>query len=474
MNEMTPQENSRDAFADNARVLAFCENALPDGAAPRAEDAPSFRTAGDDNFRAASQSPFSASGENSTPHFSASTPDDFSPPNAAPFFAPQNAAAPTAINPGDATADSQGVAAQIADHENAASQNAELSRNAAPHTDFAAPPRADFTAPQIAPSPDAPLQQTPGAPPQPSPAEDAASTRRARGGVAALVGNVSPRILTALIGIPLVLLVVWQGGALLTGITVLLALTAMRELIVAARKNKTPLVIEWCYFLLLFAMIALWNTMPLWREAAGYSDGMIIEFQVRPALLHLAWPLLTLIFVPVWLLLWGVIRFAKQRVSLSSIALSTLAIFYVALFAFWPMLRDLTNGMALFVLLLGGVWAGDSAAYFAGRAFGKTRLTPLSPGKTREGIVASCVATLLMCLLLAGALRLDFWHGIAIGVLISIFAPLGDLVESLWKRELNVKDLGAILPGHGGVLDRCDSLLLTAPIVFIYALWQAL
>ena len=246
----------------------------------------------------------------------------------------------------------------------------------------------------------------------------------------------------------------------------------MRELIVAARKNKMPLVIEWCYFLLLFAMISLWNTMPLWREI--YLTGVTMATPPFVSMLHLAWPLLALLLVPAWLLLWGVLRYAKKRVSLASIALSTLAIFYIALFSFWPMLRDLPNGMKLFVLLLGGVWTGDSAAYFAGRAFGKSRLTPLSPGKTREGILASCVATLLICLLLAGALQMDFRHGIAIGVLIAVFAPLGDLVESLWKRELGVKDFGAILPGHGGVLDRCDSLLLTAPVVFAYALWQAL
>lgn len=300
-----------------------------------------------------------------------------------------------------------------------------------------------------------------------------ASTRGARAGaLSGALSKIPARVLTALLGIPLVLFIVWQGGALLTGVTVFLALVAMRELIVAARRNKTPLVIEWCYFLLLFVMVSLWHTMPLWREIQLSS--VAVSTPPVASLLHLAWPLLALLLVPLWLLSWAVFRYQKNRVTLSSVALSTLAVNYVALFAFLPMLREAPNGLSLFVLLLAGVWTGDTAAYYAGRALGKRRLTALSPGKTREGVLAGAFATLLMCLVLAGALQMEWMHGLAIGFLIAVLAPLGDLVESLWKRELGTKDFGAMLPGHGGVLDRCDSLLLAAPAVFLYALWQGL
>lgn len=300
-----------------------------------------------------------------------------------------------------------------------------------------------------------------------------ASTRAANSGERGGIRKIPARVLTALLGIPIVLAIVWIGGALLTGVTVFLALVAMRELIVASRRSKTPLVIEWCYFLLLFAMISLWQTTPLWRKIAF---GEYPEPFVGPPtpMLLLMWPFLMLLFVPMWLLLWAISRYEKNSVSLASVALSTLAIDYVALFAFLPMLRDAPDGLSLFSLLLAGVWAGDTAAYYVGRAFGEHHLTSLSPGKTSEGVLAGVFATVLVCSILAGALQLEWAHGIAIGMLISIFAPLGDLVESLWKRELGIKDSGSILPGHGGVLDRCDSLLLAAPAVFVYALWQNL
>ena len=126
-------------------------------------------------------------------------------------------------------------------------------------------------------------------------------------------------------------------------------------------------------------------------------------------------------------------------------------------------------GPALLWLTLLAVWSGDTVAYFAGRKFGKEKLTPLSPGKTWEGAVAGLVATICVSVPVARLLDIEPRHGLALGVLIALAAPLGDLAESFWKRELGVKDLGGCLPGHGGVLDRCDSLLFAVFAVYLYA-----
>ena len=114
-------------------------------------------------------------------------------------------------------------------------------------------------------------------------------------------------------------------------------------------------------------------------------------------------------------------------------------------------------------------WATDSGAYFVGRAVGKVKLLPeLSPGKTVEGALAGFVCSIVVGTLAAVALGLPGYHGLCLGTLLGVVAQLGDLAESLIKRNLGVKDLGTLFPGHGGVLDRLDSLLFVLPITYFY------
>jgi phosphatidate cytidylyltransferase len=131
-------------------------------------------------------------------------------------------------------------------------------------------------------------------------------------------------------------------------------------------------------------------------------------------------------------------------------------------------------GPALLTLPLALTWIGDTCAYFGGRAFGKRKLIPsVSPGKTVAGAVASVVGTVV-----AGAIYAQFvlhdWLGVPLslvagaltGLVVSPVAQIGDLAESLLKREAGVKDSGTLLPGHGGVLDRFDSLFFTIPVTY--------
>lgn len=112
----------------------------------------------------------------------------------------------------------------------------------------------------------------------------------------------------------------------------------------------------------------------------------------------------------------------------------------------------------------------DVVAYFAGTAFGHRKLAPsISPGKSWEGLVAGFAAALAAGAA-AGALlqQITALHGLVIGALCGVFVPVGDLVESLFKREMRIKDTSQLLPGHGGFLDRVDAIVFCAPVVFAY------
>ena len=131
-------------------------------------------------------------------------------------------------------------------------------------------------------------------------------------------------------------------------------------------------------------------------------------------------------------------------------------------------------GVAWIVLTLATTWLGDAFAYFSGRSFGKHLLAPhISPKKTWEGSIGGLVgaiATGIGCVPLLG-LPIPLWCGALIGIIAGIIGPLGDLAESQIKRQLGVKDVGSILPGHGGMLDRIDSVLFMLPIVYYLAIW---
>lgn len=127
-------------------------------------------------------------------------------------------------------------------------------------------------------------------------------------------------------------------------------------------------------------------------------------------------------------------------------------------------------GACLVMLTFLGTWACDTGAYFLGRAFGKTKLAPrLSPNKTWEGAIGGFVASVVVTLGAGYVIHLPPVHSLALGALFGLLTQLGDLSESSIKRELDIKDFGTLVPGHGGILDRFDSLLFTGPIAYYYA-----
>ena len=243
----------------------------------------------------------------------------------------------------------------------------------------------------------------------------------------------SPRILTALVGIPLVLALVWWGGAPFKLFVLLLALIGLRELQNALGRSEnyrgTRIVGAVAYVAVFCAV--WWGISALWAAST----------------------LATLFIVSV------LFYDTSARFSLASLSVTMLATIYVALFALLPPLRE--NGVWLW-LMLGCVWANDTAAYYVGRALGKHPLTSLSPGKTREGALGGIAFSVAAGAGLGALLKIPVEQGLALGLILGFATIIGDLAESFWKRELGAKDLGTLLPGHGGILDRCDSILFAA------------
>lgn len=134
-------------------------------------------------------------------------------------------------------------------------------------------------------------------------------------------------------------------------------------------------------------------------------------------------------------------------------------------------LKSLTLGNAWLLLVLLIVWAADIGAYFSGKRWGRIKLAPnVSPGKTREGMYGGLVAVALTVVVFAWWIDLEFQSSVfllLLGIVVGLISVMGDLFESLLKRHAQIKDSGSILPGHGGVLDRIDSILAAAPFYFL-------
>jgi phosphatidate cytidylyltransferase len=151
-------------------------------------------------------------------------------------------------------------------------------------------------------------------------------------------------------------------------------------------------------------------------------------------------------------------------VSASGLILIAFPLSYAVSLHAWPL-----QGPPLLLFAMVIIWVGDTAAYFVGRSFGRYKLAPhLSPNKTWEGTVASFLGSLIVAVVFARFVTAPVPHLLGMAAVGNVAGQVGDLLESAYKRSAGIKDSGSILPGHGGVLDRIDALILAIPVVWYY------
>lgn len=132
-----------------------------------------------------------------------------------------------------------------------------------------------------------------------------------------------------------------------------------------------------------------------------------------------------------------------------------------------PYTKEAGAWLVMFTFL--ATWASDTGAYFVGRFLGKKKIAPtLSPNKTVEGSVGGFAGAVILSVIVGMVLHLPWYHGLALGVIFGVLSQLGDLSESAIKREIGIKDFGNVMPGHGGILDRFDSMLFAGPAMYYY------
>ncbi|MBK5278987.1 MAG: phosphatidate cytidylyltransferase [Bacteroidia bacterium] len=240
---------------------------------------------------------------------------------------------------------------------------------------------------------------------------------------------------------------------------------------------------EWTYFVIFFfiCIVSLWEFYGLAgldgmipQKTFGTICGMIIfclsffieQRSISYRYYFLIFPLLACVYM---------IKLYKktERKPFTNIAFTFLGIFYVAIPFALLNIASFENGYYDYQIMVGCLfilWASDTGAYFAGTLFGKRKLFErISPKKSWEGAVGGAILAFIFAFVIARYFQsLAFWQWMCIAIIIIIGGVFGDLVESLLKRSIEIKDSGDSLPGHGGFLDRFDGLLISAPFIVAF------
>ena len=263
------------------------------------------------------------------------------------------------------------------------------------------------------------------------------------------------RIITSFWFVPLLGAVVWFGGELgFTALMVIFGILAAVEFYKMVATSKTP---PLTYFGLIWTLL----------------------FIISP---HFDYDFLTplLLTSAVVLSLIGLLVRRQKEEAFTSWVWTIAGILYVGwLLSYLVALRSLDDGRNWVFFVLFVTWVSDTTAFFVGGKLGRHKLAPnISPGKTWEGAVGGICGAIIMSLLFFAPtpfqLPLIPWQAILLGILVSVFGQIGDLIESLLKRNMGVKDSGTVMPGHGGILDRIDSIVFAGIVVYYYVVWAIL
>ena len=260
------------------------------------------------------------------------------------------------------------------------------------------------------------------------------------------------RVLSAIVLIPLVAAATWAGGWILAAVLFLVAVRAAFELFHLMERAGCRPSLATCALAIAAFLVAA-------RFPGQHLTGAVLAATVIGTLVT------------------QLLRRPEGQPTQSWALTLGAALWLGWLISHFVLLRDLSSpcdlgtGTRWLVLVFLATWVNDSAAYFVGKAIGRHPCSPyLSPKKTWEGTIGGWIGGVAGTLLLGHWLvGLPWLHGLALGVLVGTVAPFGDLAKSMVKRQMGVKDFSALIPGHGGMFDRIDSLLFVAPVVYYYA-----
>lgn len=265
------------------------------------------------------------------------------------------------------------------------------------------------------------------------------------------------RIVSASIGLPILLAAVWIGSPWFAAFVFIVALVASLELTRLANLwgDKFHFAIPVILSALFIAGVQRWVVSGEIPLAPYYHFAAIGTFALVARRLTIS-------------------RNDERPYPAFGIALAV-SMYAGGLLSYALLLRDLEQGMEWTLLVLLVVFATDTTAFFAGRAIGRTPLMPsVSPNKTREGAAAGLAGAVAVSVAAVNLLCLDaiIWEALILGMIVAALAQLGDLAESRMKRKAGVKDSGMLMPGHGGILDRIDSIVFTLPAVYYFVIWE--
>jgi phosphatidate cytidylyltransferase len=280
------------------------------------------------------------------------------------------------------------------------------------------------------------------------------------------------RLATAAVLIPIVVVLVWWAPPIvLAGIAAVVTIFALVEFLNLGERIGLRGFKLWTYFctvLIFYAQFSLGRI-----ETHTLAGGISMVRDAAGGTLSVEASLLIFLFGCVVL---GLITKRPLHDVLPAIAIGSAALLFVVLpFSYIVRLDEIEpvgRQLVLFTLVL--VWAGDMLAYFVGKSLGRVPMAPaLSPQKTWEGAMGNVLASMIVAVLFASWMQTDVLTLLVIAGVANIAGQAGDLIESAYKRGAAVKDSGGLLPGHGGMLDRIDSLILATPAVWILYQWLA-
>jgi len=278
------------------------------------------------------------------------------------------------------------------------------------------------------------------------------------------------RLTTAAVLIPIVVAVVWWAPPIaLAGIAAVVAILALVEFLNLGDRIGLGGFKLWTYFCVVLIFYAQFSVGRI--ETHALTGGISMVRDAAGGTLSIEAALLIFLFGSVAL---GLLTRRPLHEVLPAIAIGSAALLFVVLpFSYIVRLDELEpvgRQLVLFTLVL--VWAGDMLAYFVGKSLGRVPMAPaLSPKKTWEGALGNILASMIVAVPFAKWMQTDVITLLVIAGGANIAGQAGDLIESAYKRGAAVKDSGGLLPGHGGMLDRIDSLILASPVVWLLYQW---